>query len=78
MPCVVGHGFGLNPSTLAEIMLAATSRNIVSGLECVGPLKMKDNVTTTALDISSGSLPLPSGPGLGVTLDDKKLEQYRL
>ena len=35
-------------------------------------------VATTRLDISSGSLTLPPGPGIGVTLDDAKLEKYRL
>jgi L-alanine-DL-glutamate epimerase-like enolase superfamily enzyme len=39
---------------------------------------VKDTVTTTRLNISAGRLPLPQGPGIGVTLDDKKLEQYRL
>jgi muconate cycloisomerase len=78
LPVVLGHGFGLDPSTMAEIMLGATSRNVVPGLECVGPLKVKDTVATTRLDISSGTLALPAGPGLGITLDDGKLEQYRL
>jgi muconate cycloisomerase len=63
---------------MAEIMLAASSRNVVPGLECVGPLKVKDTVATTRLDISRGSITLPDGPGLGITLDDKKLEQYRM
>ena len=78
IPVVMGHGFGLDPSTLAEIMLAASSRNVLPGLECVGPLKVKDTIATTRLDISSGSLPLPGGPGLGISLDENKLEQYRL
>jgi muconate cycloisomerase len=78
LPVVIGHGFGLDPSTLAEVMLAASSRNVLPGLECVGPLKVVDTVTTTRLDISSGSLPLPDGPGIGVTLDDSKLAQYPL
>ena len=78
IPVVIGHGFGLDPSTLAEIMLAASLRNVVPGLECVGPLKVQDTVATTRLDISSGSMKLPDAPGLGITLDDKKLEQYRL
>ncbi|MCC7081406.1 MAG: hypothetical protein IT530_12105 [Burkholderiales bacterium] len=56
IPCVIGHGFGLDPSTVAEIMLAASSRNVLAGLECVGPLKVRDIVTTTRLDISSGSV----------------------
>jgi muconate cycloisomerase len=78
LPVVIGHGFGLDPSTLAEIMLAASSRNVLPGLECVGPLKVVDTVATTRLDISSGSLPLPGGPGLGISLDENKLAQYPL
>jgi muconate cycloisomerase len=77
VPCVIGHGFGLDPSTLAEIMLCATSRNVVPGLECVGPLKVKDTVATTRLDISSGSYTLSDAPGIGIALDEAKLEQYR-
>jgi muconate cycloisomerase len=75
--CVVGHGFGLGVNTVAEIMLAATSANVIDGLECVGPLKTADDITTARLDLSTGSLPLPAGPGLGVALDDAKLARYR-
>jgi L-alanine-DL-glutamate epimerase-like enolase superfamily enzyme len=78
IPVVIGHGFGLDPGTIAEVMLASTSRNVLPGLECVGPLKVKDTVATTRLDISAGSIRLPGGPGLGITLDEKKLEQYRM
>jgi L-Ala-D/L-Glu epimerase len=78
IPCVIGHGFGLDPSTIAEIMVAASSRNVVPGLECVGPLKVTDTVTKTRLDISNGKLALPQGPGLGLELDPAKLEKYRM
>jgi L-alanine-DL-glutamate epimerase-like enolase superfamily enzyme len=78
LPVVIGHGFGLDPSTLAEVMLAASSRNVLPGLECVGPLKVKDTIATSRLDISTGSLPLPPGPGLGISLEESKLEQYRM
>ncbi len=74
--CVLGHGFGLGINTMAEIMLAATSHNVIDGLECVGPLKTSDDIVTHKLDLSSGSLALPAGPGLGVTLDQAKLERY--
>ena len=77
IPCVVGHGFGLDPSTLAEVMLCATSRNVLAGLECVGPLKVVDTVTTARLDLSKGSLTLPDTPGLGLKLDEAKLAKYR-
>ncbi len=77
LPVVIGHGFGLDPSTLAECMLSATSRNVLAGLECVGPLKVVDTVTTTRLDISTGTLLLTDAAGLGVSLDEAKLEKYR-
>ena len=63
---------------MSEIMLAATSNNVIDGLECVGPLKTVDDVVTRKLDLSTGSVVLPQEPGLGVKLDDAKLRQYRL
>ena len=75
--CVVGHGFGLGVNTMAEIMLSATSANVVDGLECVGPLKTSDDIVTKKLDLSCGSIALPDGPGLGVVLDEAKLAKYR-
>ncbi len=78
IPVVIGHGFGLDPSTIADIMVAASSKNVLPGLECVGPLKVVDTVATTRLDISKGSIALPEGPGIGITLDEKKLKQYPL
>jgi muconate cycloisomerase len=35
-------------------------------------------VATTRLDISKGSIALPSGPGLGIELDEEKLARYAL
>jgi L-alanine-DL-glutamate epimerase-like enolase superfamily enzyme len=75
--CVVGHGFGLGINTMAEVMLAATSKNVIDGLECVGPLKTADDIVTQKMDLTSGSIALPGGPGLGVTLDEAKLQRYR-
>jgi len=75
---VIGHGFGLGINTVAEIMLASTSRSVIEGLECVGPLKTVDDVVTAKLDLSSGELALPCGPGLGVELDAEKVHRYRL
>ena len=74
---VIEHGFGLGVNTVAEIMFAATSPDVIAGLECVGPLKTVDDIVTYKLDISSGHLALPQGPGLGVILDDEKLNQYK-
>ena len=74
---VIGHGFGLGVNTVAEIMLAATSRSVLEGLECVGPLKTADDIVTQKLDLARGEIALPGGPGLGVELDEEKVQRYR-
>ena len=76
LKCVIGHGFGLGINTMAEIMMAATSGNVIEGLECVGPLKTTDDIVTHKLDLSRGTLVVPDRPGLGVELDPVKLERY--
>ncbi|MCC2597516.1 hypothetical protein LKR43_14355 [Pusillimonas sp. MFBS29] len=75
---VIGHGFGLNINTAAEIMLAATSADVLEGLESVGPLKMRDDITTTQMNLSTGSLDLPNSAGLGLEIDEEKLQRYRM
>ena len=35
-----------------------------------------DDIVTRRIDLSHGSLTLPSGPGLGVALDERKITQY--
>jgi L-alanine-DL-glutamate epimerase-like enolase superfamily enzyme len=77
MRVVIGHGFGLGVNTVAEIMLACTSTNVLEGLECVGPLKTSDDIVTSRLDISSGQISVPGGNGLGVELDDEKVKRYQ-
>ena len=74
---VIGHGFGLGVNTMAEIMLACTSRAVIEGLECVGPLKTADDIVTRKLDLSRGEIAVPNGAGLGVELDEEKVRRYR-
>ena len=76
LPCVIGHGFGLGVNTVAELMLSATSANVIEGLECVGPLKTADDIIEGRLDFWSGSVAVPDGPGFGVALDAAKLAAY--
>ncbi|MDB5744738.1 MAG: hypothetical protein JWR68_3053 [Polaromonas sp.] len=77
MKVVIGHGFGMGVNTVAEIMLACTSTEVLEGLECVGPLKTADDIVTHKLDLSTGQLALPGGPGLGVELDEEKVQTYQ-
>jgi L-alanine-DL-glutamate epimerase-like enolase superfamily enzyme len=74
---VIGHGFGLTLSTLAEVAIAATSAAVLPGCEAVGPLKMAADVVGEPLDLDHGVVKLPDGPGLGATIDAGALAQYR-
>jgi muconate cycloisomerase len=74
---VIGHGFGLALSTLAEAALAATSAAVLPGCEAVGPLKMAGDVVADPLDLGHGVLKLPGEPGLGARIDPAALARYR-
>ena len=75
---VIGHGFGLTLSTLAEVAVAAVSGAIVDGCESVGPLKMAGDVVVEPVQLDAGSVRLGDRPGLGATLDPDALKRYRV
>lgn len=73
---VLGHGFGLWVSTLAEVHVAAATPAIIDGCEAVGPLKMAGEVVVNPPDIVDGSVRVPETPGLGVQMDEDLLARY--
>ena len=75
---VIGHGFGLTLSTLAEAAVAATSDAVIAGCEAVGPLKMAGDVVTEPVRLDGGVLHLVDAPGLGATIDGQALKRYRV
>ena len=75
---VIGHGFGLTLSTLAEVAVAAAHEAIVDGCESVGPLKMAGDVVAEAVSLDTGTIALPSAPGLGATIAPDALKRYRV
>jgi L-Ala-D/L-Glu epimerase len=75
---VIGHGFGLTLSTLAEAVVAATSAAVLDGCEAVGPLKMAGDVVSEPVRLDAGTLRLSSAPGLGATVDPDALKRYRV
>jgi muconate cycloisomerase len=74
---VVGHGFGLTLSTLAEATVAAVSPAVLDGCEAVGPLKMAGDVVTAPVVLDHGVIVLPDTPGLGADIDRDALARYR-
>jgi len=75
---VIGHGFGLTLSTLAEAAVAATSDAVIPGCEAVGPLKMAGDVVADPVRLGGGVLHLVDAPGLGATIDAEMLKRYRV
>lgn len=61
----------------AGLHLAASSPAIDLGCEMSGQYLMKDDLGTSPLKMEDGALVVPNGPGLGVELDESKLENYR-
>ncbi len=78
IPVILGHGFGMTISTLAEFHLAASTRAVLDGCESVGPMKMADDVVREPLDMARGYMRVPTKPGLGAELDEEKLKKYRI
>jgi muconate cycloisomerase len=74
---VIGHGFGLTPSTLAEAALAAVSDAVIDGCEAVGPLKLAGDVVAESVRLEAGTMRVSDAPGLGTTIDPDALKRYR-
>ena len=75
---VIGHGFGLTPSTLAEAAVAAAHEAVMSGCEAVGPPKMAGDVVAQPLTLAGGVIELTDAPGLGAQIDPDALKRFRL
>jgi L-alanine-DL-glutamate epimerase-like enolase superfamily enzyme len=81
--CVLGTAFGLGLEVAAKLQLAASTMSVVDAVEFT-ELGLHANLLTPphdellALPLLDGCLPVPDGPGLGVSLDDSAVERYRI
>lgn len=74
---VIGHGFGLTLSTVAEATVAAVCPAILDGCEAVGPLKMAADVVAETAVLDHGVFRVGDAPGFGVEIDPQRLSQFR-
>lgn len=74
--CVVGHGFGLSPSTSTELQLTTSHENVVTPVESVGVLKMESEPFSPVISVDDGEAIIPNGDGLGVRVDDSRLSEF--
>ncbi|MBQ0761846.1 muconate/chloromuconate family cycloisomerase [Marinobacter psychrophilus] len=78
-------GIGLYGGTLLEGTIGSaaslhawsTLETLHWGTEMFGPLLMRDDIVVTPLNFHDNGVDLPSGPGLGVEIDEDKLTHYR-
>ena len=77
---VLGTAFGIGPKIAAKLHFAAAVPNFTGAVEFTelglhGPMLKgeQDQLLSLPLD-EDGCLPVPTGPGLGVELDEEKLE----
>lgn len=75
---VIGQGICSSLEAAAEAHLACAYPHVYPVAEMVGPAKLEGDLVTPALDLSTGYLELPEGPGLGVELSDEALRKYAL
>ena len=81
--CVLGTAFGLGPEIAAKLHLAAATMSVVDAVEFT-ELSLHPNLLDApqdqllALPLDDGCLPVPTGPGLGVVLNEPEVEAVRL
>ena len=76
IPVTFHSGAELGISTAAYLHLASSIPNLMLAIDNQLPC-LTDDVTETPHRIERGVLPVPQGPGLGVTLAADKLQRYR-
>ena len=76
--CVLGHGFTLGINALSEIHVAASLPNIMMPIETTGMLKIEDDAFSPPIKVDNGCVAVPKAPGLGATLNQEKLSQFRI
>ena len=81
LKCTIGSNLELGVGSAAMIHLALSAPGIDAHTypcDIIGPLFYEDDVLTDPLPISGGSARVHHRPGLGVELDDEKVEKYRV
>ncbi len=64
-------------STAASAHLFSTFAKLEWGTELFGPLLLTEEILEEPLDYSEFSLAVPTGPGLGIALDESQLARFR-
>ena len=81
MACTIGSNLEMGVGTAAMIHLAMAARGVLSEdfpCDIIGPLYYEDDLLVEPLPVGKGKARPLERPGLGVELDEKKIERYRV
>ena len=63
--------------TAAEVHLGVAMANLGVAADCCGSAYYDEDILTTPLKIEDGRAYAPSGPGLGVEIDEDNFKRWR-
>jgi muconate cycloisomerase len=76
VPCYGGTTIESSIGTAAALHAFCAMPSLTAGTELFGPLLLADDLVTDPVAYKDGFLELPSGPGLGVDIDEEKVARY--
>ncbi|PKV95334.1 MULTISPECIES: muconate/chloromuconate family cycloisomerase [Amycolatopsis] len=77
VPCHAGTSIETGLGTAASLQLACAAPGITWGSELFGPLLFAEDIIAEPLRFAAGHLHVPTGPGLGVTVDPEAVRALR-
>jgi muconate cycloisomerase len=81
LKCTVGSNLELGVGSAAMVHLALASRGVTAEefpCDIIGPLFYEDDIVREPLPVKPGEARANDKPGLGVELDEEKVERYRV
>lgn len=77
IPVYMGTFLETSIGAAANMQLAATLPELPYGGEVTGPMLMAEDICIEPARYENYALQLPSGPGLGIALDEDRIKHYR-
>lgn len=77
IPCMVGSQGDSSIGAAASAHVASSFKNVLFPAECSYHLRMQGDLLKIPLSVSGGALEIPKGAGMGIEIDESKLERYR-
>jgi L-alanine-DL-glutamate epimerase-like enolase superfamily enzyme len=77
VPCVFhcAHDLGLKTAAMLHVVVSSPGFTLANDCTYYG---LEDDIITPLHRIEKGRMPVPEGPGLGVTVDEAKVAKYRV